>query len=51
MLSCISVLLETTEEFGRHLVLFLSKEKHEVRAKSFRTGAVQHIRHTIVTGL
>jgi len=43
-----AVLLETTEECGRHFVLSVSKDKNEVRAKSFRTGAVQHIRHTVV---
>ena len=34
------VLLETKVEYGRQFVLSVSKERHEVRAQSFLTGAV-----------
>jgi len=36
------------EECGRH---FESKDKYEVRAKSFRPGTLRKIRHRVVTGL
>jgi len=47
VLSYTAVLLETAEECVRHFILSVSKDKNEVLAKSFRTGAVQNIRHTI----